>query len=303
MTDALHGAVDAYLAELRDVRRLSPRTLVNYRRELDCVIAEAGRLGIGAWSALTAQQVRQISAAGHRAGLSPRSLALRLSALRAFFNYLLRQGLVKDNPALGVRGPKTARKLPGILDVDAVAQLLDAMPADDALACRDKAILELFYGAGLRLSELTGLDREWLDLNDGMVRVLGKGRKTREVPVGRMAVAALRNWLQIRGDFPGHDGPALFLSQRGGRLGPRAVQQRLVYWHTRLGLPERLHPHKLRHSFATHLLESSGDLRAVQELLGHADLSTTQIYTHLDFQHLATVYDQAHPRAKRKSSP
>lgn len=296
----LHAAVAAFLTHLREVRRLSPQTVSNYEHQLGVASAWLARHGVRDWQSVNPHQIRQLTAAGHRDGLSGKSLSVRLSALRSFYRYLLRQGLASDNPALGVRSPKAGRKLPEFLDVDAVGQLLDRMPLEDDLARRDKAILELFYGAGLRLSELTGLNLPELDLAQGMVRVTGKGNKTREVPVGRMAVAALRDWLTVRPGFPGHDGPAVFLSSRGQRLGQRAVQARLVYWQTRLGLPERLHPHKLRHSFATHVLESSGDLRAVQELLGHANLATTQVYTHLDFQHLARVYDAAHPRARRK---
>ncbi|MBI2380257.1 MAG: tyrosine recombinase XerC [Gammaproteobacteria bacterium] len=294
--------VERYLAELASLRRLSPHTLSNYRRQLEAAQAHARELGLIEWRGLNSAQLRQFIAAGHRTGLSGRSLALRLSVLRGFYRFLLKSGLAEDNPAQGLRAPKSPRKLPEVLDVDGASSLLDAMPADALLSCRDKAILELLYGAGLRLSELTGLDLPDLRLAEGLVRVTGKGNKTREVPVGRMAAAALSAWLARRGELPGHDGPALFLSRRGSRLSQREVQARLVHWQKRLGLAERLHPHKLRHSFASHLLESSGELRAVQELLGHADLSTTQVYTHLDFQHLAQVYDQAHPRARRRGS-
>lgn len=300
LATGLDAPVRAFLTWLREVRRLSPRTLASYAHQLAEIQAWLGQAGVSAWAELSPHQVRQLSAAGHRAGLSGKSLALRLSALRSFYHYLLKEGLARDNPALGIRAPKAPRKLPQFFDVDALGQLLDHMPVSDTLGRRDKAMLELFYGAGLRLSELTGLDLTELDLVTGLVRVTGKGSKTREVPIGRMAAAALADWLQARPGFPGHEGPAVFLSQQGRRLSQRAVQARLVHWQLALGLPERLHPHKLRHSFATHVLESSGDLRAVQELLGHANLATTQVYTHLDFQHLAKVYDQAHPRAKRK---
>lgn len=297
---ALMPALEGFLANLRDVRRLSPRTVDNYRHQLQAACVWLIAQGIDDWRQLGPHQVRQLTAAGHREGLSGRSLALRLSALRSFYRYLLKEGLVQDNPALGIRSPKAARKLPDFLDVDAVTQLLDRMPGEDELAIRDRAILELFYGAGLRLSELTGLNLADVDLSEGSARVLGKGGKAREIPIGRMAVKALGAWLAQRTALPGHDGPALFLSRQGRRISPRQVQLRLDHWRKRLGLPEHVHPHKLRHSFATHLLESSGDLRAVQELLGHANLSTTQVYTHLDFQHLAKVYDATHPRARRK---
>jgi integrase/recombinase XerC len=223
-----------------------------------------------------------------------------LSAARGFFNYLMREGVLKSNPAIDVRAPKAAKRLPGTLDADQLNQLLD-IPAEDALAVRDRAIMELFYSSGLRLSELVGLDIANLDLPDRTVRVLGKGSKTRIVPVGRKADIALRAWLKERVTLAAVEEPALFVGQNGTRLKHRAIQLRISYWAKRKGLPSRVYPHLFRHSFATHLLESSKDLRGVQELLGHADISTTQIYTHLDFAHLARTYDASHPRAKRKS--
>jgi integrase/recombinase XerC len=224
----------------------------------------------------------------------------RLSAVRGFFNYLLRERVVSNNPAVDVRAPKAAKRLPGTLDVDQINQLLD-IPADNALAVRDKAIMELFYSSGLRLDELVTLDLGQIDLADRTVRVLGKGRKQRIVPVGRKAEQALRAWLKERGALAAVGETALFVGKNGSRLKHRAVQLRIAYWARRKGLPSHVYPHLFRHSFATHLLESSKDLRGVQELLGHADISTTQVYTHLDFAHLARTYDASHPRAKRKT--
>jgi integrase/recombinase XerC len=220
--------------------------------------------------------------------------------VRGFFNFLLREGVVRSNPALDVRAPKAAKRLPGTLDVDQISQLLD-IPPDDVLAVRDKAIMELFYSSGLRLDELVTLDLGQLDLPDRTVRVLGKGRKQRIVPVGRKAEEALRAWLKERAALATAGETAVFVGRNGSRLKHRAVQLRIRYWARRKGLPTQVHPHLFRHSFATHLLESSKDLRGVQELLGHADISTTQVYTHLDFAHLARTYDASHPRAKRKS--
>jgi integrase/recombinase XerC len=219
--------------------------------------------------------------------------------VRTFFASLLRAGLAAGNPAVHVQAPKPPRRLPATLDADQMATLLKAEPAD-ALEARDAAILELFYSSGLRLSELTGLDIGDVDLDDRTVRVLGKGSKARIVPLGRVADAALRRWLVVRGEALRVEERALFVSRRGTRLSPRSVQARIDVWARRRGMPVRVHPHMLRHSFASHLLESSGDLRAVQELLGHASLSTTQVYTHLDFQHLAHIYDKAHPRARKR---
>ena len=295
--------VIAYLRHLHSERQLSARTLDAYRRDLaafSAFIAEQQHNATLYWPAVSAPQVRQFVAREHQRGLGPRSLQRRLSAVRGLFNYLLRETLVEDNPALGVRAPKLARKLPDVLDVDQTGSLLQPPDDDDALALRDHAMFELLYGSGLRLAELVGLDLASLDLDGGGARVLGKGSRERVVPVGRQARAALRAWLGARAGLAGTDEAALFVGIRGVRLGRRSVQQRLRQWAAQRGLPA-VHPHTLRHCFASHLLESSGDLRAVQELLGHANLSTTQVYTHLDFQHLAKVYDRAHPRARRRS--
>jgi integrase/recombinase XerC len=288
--------LERFLQHLAVERRLSPRTLQAYRQQLSALAQQLWPEQPPAWPALDPASLRQAIASGHRQGLAARSLAQRLSAVRSFYKYLRRRGDgIEHNPAAGLKAPKGARKLPGVLDSDTITRLLE-IPADEPLALRDRALLELFYSSGLRLAELAGLDWLDLDLADGSVRVLGKGGKTRIVPVGRKAIEALQALRQHAADRAG----AVFRSRRGGRLGVRAIQLRVVHWARRQGLWQRVHPHLLRHSFASHLLESSGDLRAVQELLGHADIGTTQIYTHLDFQHLAQVYDQAHPRARRR---
>lgn len=246
--------------------------------------------------------VRNWVASLHRQGLKGATLQRKLSTLRTFYQFLLRNHQVKTNPAQTVRAPKSARSLPGTLDVDSITRLLD-IPGDSVLAVRDRAMLELFYSSGLRLSELTGLNLDSIDLEDKLLVAHGKGNKTRLLPIGSKAAEALKEWLKQRVSLLRYtEETALFISQRGVRISPRTVQQRLDYWRRQQGLEQKLHPHKLRHSFASHLLESSSDLRAVQELLGHADISTTQVYTHLDFQHLANVYDKAHPRSRKKTN-
>ncbi|GAA4494749.1 tyrosine recombinase XerC [Pseudaeromonas paramecii] len=302
MPEALAPAVEAFLQHLRVERQLSPHTLTNYRRHLGECSAHLAELGLDDWHWLKAPLVRALVVRLHKGGRqAPRTLATKLSALRSFGDYLVRQGVLKANPARGVVTPKQGRPLPNNLDVDELHQLLNLTDESDPLAVRDRAIMELFYSSGLRLAELVALNVADLVPGERMLRVLGKGSKERVVPVGRLALEWLAKWLALRPAFvaPGSDEPALFLSQQHRRLSPRSVQKRLAEWGVKQSLPSHVHPHKLRHSFATHLLESSGDLRAVQELLGHANLATTQIYTHLDFQHLAQVYDQAHPRAKR----
>jgi integrase/recombinase XerC len=292
--------VGAYLSHLSKERRLSPHTSSNYARDLRALADHLEKSQVTDWRRVDSQHVRVFAARSHAGGLDPRSVQRRLSATRGFFNYLVREGVVPNNPAVDVRAPKTAKRLPGTLDVDAITRLLE-IPGTDALAVRDRAIMELFYSSGLRLAELVGLDLRSLDLADRTVRVLGKGSKTRIVPVGRKACDAARAWLRERARMAGVDETALFVGQNGTRLKERAIQLRIAHWAKRCGLPSRVYPHLFRHSFATHLLESSKDLRGVQELLGHADIATTQIYTHLDFAHLARTYDASHPRAKRKS--
>jgi integrase/recombinase XerC len=281
-------------------RRLSGHTLSAYRRDLEALCNWCDDTGIANWQQLDHQHIRAFAARSHARGLQGRSIQRRLAALRTFFSFLQREGALSRNPALEVRAPKATKHLPATLDVDQMAQLLALRPAN-ALEVRDLALMELFYSSGLRLAELTGLKLRDLDLKTRQVRVLGKGRKERITPVGSMAVKALQLWLTARTGLAAPDEQALFIGRNGAPLGARAVQLRVAAWARAAGLPQHLHPHMFRHSFATHLLESSHDLRGVQELLGHANISTTQVYTHLDFQHLAQTYDQAHPRAKRRS--
>ncbi|HHI92804.1 MAG TPA: tyrosine recombinase XerC [Gammaproteobacteria bacterium] len=301
MQHAAQQWMDDFLLHLKTERRLSPHTFSNYQRDLQGIVAWCDSSGVADWPSLDAKHVRGWLAARHRQGIGGRSLARALSALRSFLRFLMREGRLQKNVAQGVKAPKAPRKLPEPLDVDEMTRLLSATgDADDPLIARDNAMLELMYSAGLRLAELVSLDVGQIDLADGSVEVLGKGNKTRVVPVGRYARKALQIWQKQRGGLADEDESALFVSQRGGRLTPRAVQQRFRQRGIQQGIASRVHPHKLRHAFASHLLESSGDLRAVQELLGHADISTTQVYTHLDFQRLADVYDKAHPRANHK---
>ena len=286
-----------YLEHLANERRLSRHTVANYARDIAALLALAGGARL---KRADAQQIRRHVAQLHARGLDGRSLARMLSAWRGFFNYLARDHGYAHNPCAGVRAPRTAKRLPHALSPDEAGRLMD-IAAADPLALRDKAIVELLYSSGLRLSELTGLEQDDVNIRDATVRVTGKGAKTRVVPVGGYALAALRAWAPARGELARPGEKALFVGRDGSALGARAVQARLKHWARRLGLADKVHPHALRHSFASHLLQSSGDLRAVQEMLGHASISTTQIYTHLDFQHLAKAYDAAHPRAKRKS--
>jgi len=291
--------IDRFLTYLRTERRAASPTLAAYRRDLADWSAYADTRAIHAWSELSPVDVRGFIATRRGRGLSPRSLQRQLSAARSFFRFLLREGVVAVSPLAGISAPKAARRLPKALSTDEAVRLV-SLPAADAETRRDRAMLELLYSSGLRLAELVGLNVHDVDLDEGIVRVTGKGSKTRVLPVGRAAQSALRGWLADRVSRAEPAETALFLTPRGRRIGPRAVQQRLRKLGIRQGIGQPVHPHMLRHSFASHLLESSGDLRAVQELLGHANISTTQIYTHLDFQHLAKVYDAAHPRAKRR---
>jgi integrase/recombinase XerC len=292
-------AVDTYLRELAEQRRLSPHTVANYRRDLAQLLAAADGQPL---DRLLVHHIRRFVAGLHGKGLSGRSLARLLSAWRGFFAWLGERGLVRVNPCEGIRAPKSPRRLPKALSVDEAARLME--PADDGdmrLEARDAAMFELIYSSGLRLAELVGLDRDALDgiLHEGEVRVLGKRSKLRLVPVGALARRALAVWAAVRDELAVADEVALFVNRRGRRISPRSVELRLAQRAVRLGLPQHVHPHMLRHSFASHVLQSSGDLRAVQEMLGHASIASTQVYTHLDFQHLTSVYDKAHPRAKR----
>lgn len=291
--------VARFLEHLQHERRLSPHSVAAYGRDLCELREHCEAQALKHWNQLQEPHLRAYIAARHRAGLSGRSLQRKLSAIRSFYGYLLREGQVEQNPGQLISAPKTRRRLPNTLDVDQAAQLLAGV-AKAPLAVRDQAMFELLYSSGLRLSELVSLNLGQLDLKDRSVRVVGKGNQARMVPVGKQACTALHAWLAVRLTLVAPDEHALFVGLRGARLGARSVQLRLQQWATRQGLPGHVHPHMLRHSFASHVLESSSDLRAVQELLGHANLSTTQIYTHLDFQYLARVYDRAHPRAKKR---
>jgi len=305
------SAVAQYLQHLAAERRLSPHTVAAYQRDLDNLTRLVGDKPL---AELTVTDIRSAIMKLRSQGLSATSVARQLSSWRGFYTFACRRLGYTSNPCLGLRPPKAAKALPQILSPDACAQLLDGTgetTADDALMARDRAIFELFYSSGLRLSELAGLDLNDVNLQAGEAQVTGKGRKTRIVPVGKQALDAISDWLpqrltlmSRRDGIPGaarDNTTALFISQRGSRLTPRSVQLRLNRWALQAGLGQHVHPHMLRHAFATHVLQSSGDLRAVQEMLGHASISTTQIYTHLDWQHLAKVYDQAHPRARKKS--
>ena len=289
-------------------RRLSAHTDSSYARDLAALVKYCDETGLEDWKVLDHEHIRKFAAQSHRRGLSPRSIQRRLSAVRSFYEFLIRQNLtsqeearsgVGHNPAYDVRAPKAAKRLPETLDPDQMAALLE-IPAGDSFVLRDRAIMELLYSSGLRLAELVSLDTDRLDLASGMVRVLGKGNKEREVPVGSVAVGVLTQWLRERAALAKPEEKALFVGRGGKRLGPRAIQTRVAHWARRQGLSVHVYPHLFRHSFATHLLESSRELRGVQELLGHADISTTQIYTHLDFQHLARIYEASHPRARKK---
>jgi integrase/recombinase XerC len=294
------AAVDAWLAELSDQRRLSAHTVSNYRRDLHKLLAASVETPL---AGLQVHHLRRFVAQLHGQGLSGRSLARTLSAWRGFFQWLGEHGLVKANPCDGIRPPKSPRLLPKALSVDEAARLLAPVEEDDPVqAARDLAMFELFYSSGLRLAELVALDCSALDdiTHECEIRVLGKRNKLRLVPVGSKAREALAAWAAVRGDLAKPEEKALFVGQRGARISPRMVEARLARRAVLQGLPAHVHPHMLRHSFASHVLQSSGDLRAVQEMLGHASIASTQVYTHLDFQHLAKVYDAAHPRAKSK---
>ena len=284
-----------YLSHLTHERRLSALTVQHYGRDLKTLLELAKENTL---QTLSAHDIRRFVAVLHGRGLGGKSIARMLSAWRGFYVYLARDFAYSKNPVLGVRPPKSLKALPQALSPDEAGAVVGAAE-ESPLAIRDKAILELFYSSGLRLAELASLDSDAIDPLQGLIEVRGKGQKTRIVPVGGLALAAIRAWVAVRATWPSSDA-ALFIGQNGQRLTPRAIQYRVRYWGQKAGLASPLHPHVLRHSFASHVLQSSGDLRAVQEMLGHASISTTQIYTHLDFQHLAAAYDQAHPRAKKK---
>ncbi|MGR9105382.1 MAG: tyrosine recombinase XerC [Gammaproteobacteria bacterium] len=302
MSATLTALTERFIEQLLYERRRSSQTAKAYRRDLAQLVDFCATAGVTEWTQLTGRHVQQYLTNRHRKGLGSRSLQRELSAIRSFLQFLVKSRLIEDNPADYVKAPKAAKRLPKTLDLDQVTGLMASIP-DSILEHRDLAILELFYSSGLRLTELANLNLEDIDLHQGSLLVRqGKGSKSRLVPVGSYAIAAIQNWLNIRDALPGRESSALFLSSRGKRLAPRSIESRLDAWSKKHGLREPVHPHMLRHSFASHLLQASRDLRAVQELLGHSNIRTTQIYTHLDFEYLSSVYDQAHPRAKKKTS-
>lgn len=300
MTPASLEWISKFRRFISTERTLSKHTDSNYARDLAALVGFCDKQGIEEWARLDSQHLRMFASHSHATGrLAPRSIQRRLSAVRTFLEFLIREKVLTNNPGRDVRAPKAPRHLPETLDADQMARLLE-LPPGDVLVTRDRAIMELFYSSGLRLAELAALNLNSLD-SDQTVRVVGKGNKERVLPVGRKAIEALAHWLNTRAELAKPDEPALFVGRTGKRLGHRAIQLRVEYWARRQGLPMHMHPHLFRHSFASHLLESSGELRGVQELLGHADISSTQIYTHLDFQHLSRIYDATHPRARKKA--
>jgi integrase/recombinase XerC len=299
---SISNDVDSYLEHLRIQRQLSAHTIDAYRRDITRLLRFSDDAGLLPWSGVTPHQARTFSARLHSSGLSARSIQRILSSTRGLYSHLVSKGIAPVNPFSAVQAPKAEKRLPRTLDVDQVSRLLE-IPDSGMLATRDRAMMELIYSSGLRLAELCSLNTEELMLDRGLVRITGKGNKTREVPIGRMADTVIRDWLGHRISLPARAPEAVFVSQHGRRISPRTVQSRITYWAKKQGIGVSVSPHMLRHSFASHLLESSGELRSVQELLGHANISTTQIYTHLDYQHLAKVYDRAHPRARKNVIP
>ena len=294
--------LDQFIQMLRSEKYYSPHTCSNYQRDLQRFQAYLASQGVDCWQRVDYNLVSGYSAKRHRAGRKSRTIQRELSSIRSFFQYMIRQGAAAQNPALEVRAPKADKPLPKTCDAETIDRLLQSGDDSDGLQLRDVAIFELIYSSGLRLAELVGIDLDDIDLAQRRLIVTGKGNKTRHLPIGGKAVKAIKRWLRLRPDYcrdPNQG--ALFVSRQGKRISPRSVQSRLNSLIQRQALEQHLSPHTLRHSFATHMLESSSDLRAVQELLGHVNIATTQVYTHLDFQHLAQVYDAAHPRAKRKS--
>ena len=297
---ALPAHATAYLDYLRFERRLSPRTIVNVERDLRDLAAFSATLPGCGTNVLTSSDIRRFLAKLHAGGMSPRAIARVLSGWRGYFRFTLRQGSGRTNPCDGARPPKAAKPLPRALSAEEAVRLV-SFEDDSPMGIRDRAAFELLYSSGLRIAELSNLDLGSIDFAAREMRVLGKGSKMRIVPVGAPALAAVRRWLEVRTRMRGNDQPALFLGAQGRRIGPRVLQARIKQWAKRQGLAVDVHPHMLRHSFASHVLQSSENLRAVQELLGHASIASTQVYTHLDFAHLAKVYDAAHPRARKKT--
>lgn len=298
MSSKLEQQIEEFLLYLNDIRQLSPHTLFSYRRDLTSLLNFCLDQPLDSAEDIHSSHIRQHIGQHHRRGIAGSSIQRALSAIRSFYQFLGRSHGIRVNPAVGISAPKQGRKLPKTLDADQLQKFLQP-GKNEPLDLRDRAIAELFYSSGLRLSELCQLNIADIDFPSSLVTVLGKGRKTRTLPVGKMALAAIQNWLALKPATG--DEAALFTSLRGSRVKARNIQQRMRKLGTETGMQQNIHPHMLRHSFASHMLESSGDLRAVQELLGHADISSTQIYTHLDFQHLAKVYDETHPRAKQRS--
>jgi len=292
--------IDDFLQYLTQEKRMSSHTVTNYQRDLKQLLTFLQSNELSLWQSIKSKHIRQFIVQLHRHGLAGRSIQRALSAIRSLYRFLIREGLADNNPALAVQAPKSEKRLPATLDVDQMSALLDNTTQDTLIACRDRAMMELFYSSGLRLAELAGLNIRDVDFGDQLVYVTGKGSKDRVIPIGSQAIKALQLWLEQRDELGFFEQTAVFITQQGRRLAARSIQKRLEVRGKQGGISDKVHPHRLRHAFASHMLEASGDLRAVQELLGHADISTTQIYTHVDFQHLAKVYDAAHPRAKKK---
>tara|TARA_Y100001956_G_scaffold82613_1_gene104337 strand:+ start:1529 stop:2461 length:933 start_codon:yes stop_codon:yes gene_type:complete len=301
LPNGLQKPLERFYEYLRSEKGLSLHTQRNYKQQLETMAQHLVQLGLKDWSQVDSAWVRQLASKGMRDGMKASSLATRLSSLRSFFDFLILRGEMSANPAKGVSAPRKKRPLPKNLDVDEVGQLLE-VNEDDPLSVRDRAMMEMMYGAGLRLAELVSINIKDVSFSSGEIRVVGKGDKERKVPFSGMAAEWVGKWLKVRGHLANPDEPALFVSKLGVRISHRNVQKRMAEWGQKQAVASHISPHKLRHSFATHVLESSNNLRAVQELLGHENISTTQIYTHLDFQHLAEVYDQAHPRARKRSN-
>lgn len=289
-----------FLRYLEQEKRMSSHTVSNYQRDLKQLLSFLQDHDLSSWAEIKSSHIRQFIVQLHRQGLAGRTIQRFLSAIRSLYRYLIREGLAENNPAQAVQAPKTEKRLPSTLDVDQMGALLDHTVQDTFIASRDRAIMELFYSSGLRLAELASLNLRDVDFGDHLVYVTGKGNKSRVLPIGSQALLALNAWLAKRDELGLFEQTALFITQQGRRLGVRSIQKRLDHWGKKNAISDKVHPHRLRHAFASHMLEASGDLRAVQELLGHSDISTTQIYTHVDFQHLAKVYDAAHPRAKKR---
>ena len=299
MKKEAQALTNLFFRYLETERRYSQNTIRSYQRDLEHFSVHLQDKKLSRWAELKPHHIRTYASQIFIEGLGAKSIQRRLSAIRSFMNYLSREGMIKNNPAEGVKTPKAPKKLPEVLDIQQISQLLDIQETDP-LSLRDKAIMELIYSSGLRLSEIVRLNPIDLNLSDKSLTVIGKGDKTRMLPIGNEAIKSLRSWLSCRNELANPEEEALFVGSRGNRLSRRSIQSRIKHWARKNGIQQDVYPHLLRHSFATHMLEASGDLRAVQELLGHKDISTTQVYTHLDFEHLSKTYDKAHPRSGKK---